>query len=90
MLGFLCIHFYFQEFILTEDSLIYSQWRKLIVPLYIYTYVYHVVNPEGIENGEKPIVEQKGPYVYVYVPFRYRIIYSSLALESEGYRRNLW
>ena len=27
-------------------------------------YLFHVENPEEIQNGKKPIVTEKGPYAY--------------------------
>jgi hypothetical protein len=28
-------------------------------------YLFNVTNPDGIENGEKPVLEEAGPYVFL-------------------------
>ncbi|XP_051539823.1 scavenger receptor class B member 1-like isoform X1 [Myxocyprinus asiaticus] len=47
-----------------KNDLSYSMWKDIPVPFFMSVYFYHVVNPEEILNGEKPMVEQRGPYVY--------------------------
>ncbi|KAI8439916.1 hypothetical protein MSG28_001375 [Choristoneura fumiferana] len=42
----------------------FERWRKMPIPLTFKIYVFDVVNAEGINNGEKPQLEEKGPYVY--------------------------
>lgn len=45
----------------------YTMWRDVPVPFFMSVYFFHVLNPKEILKGEKPMVEQKGPYVYRYV-----------------------
>ncbi|XP_073967604.1 sensory neuron membrane protein 2-like [Choristoneura fumiferana] len=47
-----------------ESSQMFERWRKMPIPLTFKIYVFDVVNAEGINNGEKPQLEEKGPYVY--------------------------
>lgn len=41
-------------------------WRDVPVPFFMAVYFFHVVNPKEVLKGEKPVVEQRGPYVYRY------------------------
>ncbi|XP_054916696.1 scavenger receptor class B member 1 isoform X1 [Poeciliopsis prolifica] len=47
-----------------KNDLSYTMWKDLPVPFFMSIYFFHVLNPEEILNGEKPMVEQRGPYVY--------------------------
>ncbi|XP_073532250.1 scavenger receptor class B member 1 isoform X1 [Phyllobates terribilis] len=42
----------------------YEMWRDLPVPFFMSIYVFEVMNPKEILLGEKPRVEERGPYVY--------------------------
>lgn len=42
-------------------------WKDVPVPFFMSVYFFHVLNSEEILKGEKPMVEQRGPYVYRYV-----------------------
>ncbi|XP_020708289.1 sensory neuron membrane protein 1 isoform X2 [Athalia rosae] len=41
-----------------------DMWSKLPFPLEFKIYLFNVTNPADIANGEKPIVEEIGPYFY--------------------------
>lgn len=45
----------------------YTMWKDVPVPFFMSVYFFHVLNPTEILNGEKPMVEERGPYVYRYV-----------------------
>ncbi|XP_051267597.1 scavenger receptor class B member 1 isoform X1 [Dicentrarchus labrax] len=47
-----------------KNEMSYTMWKDVPVPFYMSVYFFHVLNPKEILNGEKPMVEQKGPYVY--------------------------
>ncbi|XP_026210998.1 scavenger receptor class B member 1 isoform X5 [Anabas testudineus] len=47
-----------------KNEFSYTMWRDVPVPFFMAVYFFHVVNPKEILNGEKPMVEQRGPYVY--------------------------
>ncbi|KAG8597493.1 hypothetical protein GDO81_002302 [Engystomops pustulosus] len=39
-------------------------WRDLPVPFYMSMYIFEVMNPKEVLLGEKPRLEERGPYVY--------------------------
>lgn len=47
----------------------YTMWKDVPVPFFMSVYFFHVLNPKEILNGEKPMVEQRGPYVYRYTVY---------------------
>jgi hypothetical protein len=42
----------------------YDRWRKLPMALFFKVYLFNVTNPEEVQNGANPIVQEVGPYVY--------------------------
>lgn len=49
-----------------NNDMTYTMWKDVPVPFYMSVYFFHVLNPKEILQGEKPMVEQRGPYVYRY------------------------
>ncbi|XP_068191374.1 scavenger receptor class B member 1 isoform X1 [Antennarius striatus] len=47
-----------------RNDLSYTMWKDVPVPFYMSVYFFHILNPKEILNGEKPMVEERGPYVY--------------------------
>ncbi|XP_074103310.1 sensory neuron membrane protein 2 [Cotesia typhae] len=47
---------------LKEGRFGYNIWKDLNI--YFNVYLYHVTNPENVMEGESPILEERGPYVY--------------------------
>ncbi|KAG7233608.1 hypothetical protein INR49_006806 [Caranx melampygus] len=47
-----------------KNDVSYTMWRDIPVPFYMSVYFFNVLNPKEILKGEKPMVEQRGPYVY--------------------------
>ncbi|XP_013883578.1 scavenger receptor class B member 1 isoform X2 [Austrofundulus limnaeus] len=47
-----------------NNELSYTMWKDLPVPFFMSVYFFNVLNPEEILKGEKPMVEERGPYVY--------------------------
>ncbi|XP_041058739.1 scavenger receptor class B member 1 isoform X2 [Carcharodon carcharias] len=47
-----------------DSGLAYTMWRDIPIPLYMSLYLFEVKNPQEILNGEKPVLEERGPYVY--------------------------
>ena len=39
-------------------------WSELPFPMVDKYYIFNVTNSEAIANGEKPIVQEVGPFVY--------------------------
>ncbi|XP_070807408.1 scavenger receptor class B member 1 [Pituophis catenifer annectens] len=46
------------------DSAMYTLWKDLPVPFYISFYFMEVMNSKDVLLGAKPVVSQRGPYVY--------------------------
>ncbi|XP_006865422.1 PREDICTED: scavenger receptor class B member 1 [Chrysochloris asiatica] len=49
---------------INPNSLSFNMWKEIPVPFYLSVYFFHVVNPDEILKGEKPEVQERGPYVY--------------------------
>lgn len=47
-----------------KNELSYTMWKDIPVPFFMSVYFFHILNPKEILSGEKPMVEQRGPYVY--------------------------
>ncbi|XP_067881348.1 scavenger receptor class B member 1-like [Heterodontus francisci] len=47
-----------------DNGLAYTMWRDIPVPFYMSLYFFEVKNPQEMLQGEKPVVDQRGPYVY--------------------------
>ncbi|KAI4890417.1 hypothetical protein NFI96_010799 [Prochilodus magdalenae] len=47
-----------------KNGLSYTMWKDIPVPFFMSIYFFNILNPEEILAGEKPMVEQRGPYVY--------------------------
>lgn len=57
-----------EKLVLKPDSSGYAAWKapgkEPSVPIYMQFFVFDVVNFEEVRKGQKPLVEQKGPYSY--------------------------
>ncbi len=53
-----------QQIRLVEGSDTWNKWRDAPVPIYLTFHIYHVTNPDEVENGLQAKLEEKGPYVY--------------------------
>uniref|UniRef100_A0A8C3AHC8 Scavenger receptor class B member 1 n=1 Tax=Cyclopterus lumpus TaxID=8103 RepID=A0A8C3AHC8_CYCLU len=47
-----------------KNEVSYRMWKDVPVPFYMSVYFFNVLNPQEILKGEKPMVEQRGPFVY--------------------------
>uniref|UniRef100_A0AAR2KEA1 Scavenger receptor class B member 1 n=1 Tax=Pygocentrus nattereri TaxID=42514 RepID=A0AAR2KEA1_PYGNA len=47
-----------------KNELSYTMWKDIPVPFFMSIYFFNILNPDEILAGEKPMVEQRGPYVY--------------------------
>ncbi|XP_056592849.1 scavenger receptor class B member 1 isoform X2 [Triplophysa dalaica] len=47
-----------------KNDLSYTMWKDIPVPFFMSVYFFHVLNPVEILKGEKPMLQQRGPYVY--------------------------
>lgn len=50
---------------ISQSSSVYSQWVSPDTPIFFSIYLFNITNQKGIERGEKPRVQQIGPYVYI-------------------------
>uniref|UniRef100_A0A4X2KVM6 Scavenger receptor class B member 1 n=1 Tax=Vombatus ursinus TaxID=29139 RepID=A0A4X2KVM6_VOMUR len=46
------------------NSLSFEMWKQIPVPFYMSVYLFHVLNSEEVMKGEKPSLQERGPYVY--------------------------
>lgn len=47
-----------------DNAMTYTMWKDVPVPFFMSVYFFNVLNPKEVLKGEKPMVEQRGPYVY--------------------------
>ncbi|XP_061866221.1 scavenger receptor class B member 1 isoform X3 [Colius striatus] len=52
------------------SSISFSMWKDIPVPFYMSVYFFEVLNPKEVLQGAKPVLSQRGPYVYR--EFRYK------------------
>ncbi|NXD07239.1 SCRB1 protein, partial [Nothocercus nigrocapillus] len=45
-------------------SIAFGMWKDIPVPFYLSVHFFEVMNPQEILQGAKPVVSQRGPYVY--------------------------
>lgn len=58
------ILYFFQSVIIADGSEQFNRFIKLPQPLNFKVYIFNVTNPDMIQQGAIPIVEEIGPYVY--------------------------
>ncbi|NWS67118.1 SCRB1 protein, partial [Crotophaga sulcirostris] len=52
------------------SSISFNMWKDIPVPFYMSVYFFEVLNPKEVLQGAKPVLNQRGPYVYR--EFRYK------------------
>ncbi|XP_035196634.1 scavenger receptor class B member 1 isoform X2 [Oxyura jamaicensis] len=52
------------------SSISFGMWKDIPVPFYLSVHLFEVLNPNEVLEGAKPILNQRGPYVYR--EFRYK------------------
>lgn len=54
-----------QKVALKDGSEALERFRKTPQPLHFHVYLFHVENPEEVSgSGARPVLTEKGPYVY--------------------------
>lgn len=53
-----------QQISITPGSQSYPSWKETPTPIYQKFFFFNVTNPQGIEMGEKPALEEIGPFTY--------------------------
>lgn len=57
----------FQELKLINNTQTYRLWQQIPAPLYMEVYLFNWTNvEESLQRGDKPILQQLGPYVFKY------------------------
>ncbi|KAH0625378.1 hypothetical protein JD844_014855 [Phrynosoma platyrhinos] len=49
---------------LDPNSIAFNLWKDIPVPFFMSVYFFEVLNPNEVLRGAKPMVNQRGPYVY--------------------------
>ena len=60
----LLIVYFSQMMTLTPDSPIFPEWETPSIPMTSKFYFFDVMNPDEVFNGAKPVLVEKGPYIY--------------------------
>lgn len=47
-----------------EGSEAWERWENLPIPVAYKVYFFNVSNPDEVQNGSQPIVQEIGPYIY--------------------------
>ncbi|XP_017266073.1 lysosome membrane protein 2c [Kryptolebias marmoratus] len=53
-----------QEVVLKNGTEAFGAWKDPPAPIYMQFYFFNVTNPQEVLDGEKPAVEELGPYTY--------------------------
>lgn len=56
--------YFFQNVQIDKSSKMFEKWQKLPMPLTFKVYIFNISNPEEVFVGEKPRLQEIGPYVY--------------------------
>ena len=54
-----------ENLVLKPGSPTYKPWVNSTVPIYAKYYLFHIVNPDEVKKGAKPVLEERGPYTYI-------------------------
>lgn len=54
-----------QELVIKENSSDFSVWIEPDTPIYLKVFIFNLTNQEEFLNGQKPRLEELGPYVFV-------------------------
>ncbi|XP_014453987.1 scavenger receptor class B member 1 isoform X1 [Alligator mississippiensis] len=57
------------------SSISFNMWKDLPIPFYFAVHFFEVVNPTEVVNGAKPVVAERGPYVYREYRFKTNITF---------------
>lgn len=52
--------------VIDEYSSNYHLWKNPPFPTKLKVYFFHVLNPEEVQSGANPVVQERGPYIYEY------------------------
>lgn len=46
------------------NSISFGMWKDIPVPFYLSVHFFEVLNPKEVLQGAKPVLSERGPYVY--------------------------
>ncbi|XP_053136423.1 scavenger receptor class B member 1 isoform X2 [Hemicordylus capensis] len=49
---------------LEPNGMAFNMWKDIPIPFFFSIHLFEVVNPKEVLSGAKPVVNQRGPYVY--------------------------
>ncbi|XP_046484608.1 sensory neuron membrane protein 1-like isoform X1 [Neodiprion pinetum] len=75
---------------LVEGTDMREFWKKLPFPYVFKVYLFNITNAEGIENGEKPHLQQVGPYVFYEWKEKLNLVDDEEADTVEVNYKNTW
>lgn len=55
---------HFQNLVIEKNSPTYDQWISPKVPIHCAVYLFNLTNPDEFLAGKRPILEEKGPYIF--------------------------
>ncbi|XP_025893265.1 scavenger receptor class B member 1 [Nothoprocta perdicaria] len=58
------VSFLLQNVRIDPSSIAFGMWKDIPVPFFLSVHFFEVLNPQEILQGAKPVVRQRGPYVY--------------------------
>ncbi|XP_074604878.1 protein croquemort-like isoform X2 [Brevipalpus obovatus] len=75
----------------STDSRTFDKWEVIPLPIVTNFYIFNITNPEEVENdGQTPIVQELGPYVYVEYRKKINISYSENESIVKYAQRRTW
>ncbi|KAL7294051.1 hypothetical protein TKK_0012525 [Trichogramma kaykai] len=98
LVGVLCGFFIFPKVVsnsvaesvkLYDGSDAYRRWEELPIPMKFKVYFFNVTNPDKIQLGHKPVVQEVGPFVYDQYRYKYNISRNTSSNELTYYQNQV-
>uniref|UniRef100_S4RAT2 Scavenger receptor class B, member 2a n=1 Tax=Petromyzon marinus TaxID=7757 RepID=S4RAT2_PETMA len=64
-----------EQVVLKLNSTVYENWKNPPADIYLSFTLFHLVNPKEVLGGEKPLVQERGPYTYREMRIRQDIVF---------------
>jgi len=69
-------YIYNSQLVLSPTSGSFPMWSVLPAPMIASMYLFHVLNPEEFSAGAKPMLEERGPYVFTEQHYKTNIVWN--------------
>ena len=69
-------YIYNTQLVLSPTSGSFPMWSVLPAPMIASMYLFHVLNPEEFSAGAKPMLEERGPYVFTEQHYKTSIVWN--------------